>query len=375
MRERRYSVARPVTETSETREAVLRVAPCGETRNAPDTSYDTVRSVAETSERKERYTVARPVVETQEREERQVVRRQVVETAERDEAYYRGRTGHDLSDQLCGSRPVRRTTDRHSGQGHDELVGTRRLRGRSGDRRSAYQRAGLAWIRNRVQRGGSARAWQPNVVAQQIPQTTMVQRVVSARCRCRSAGWSTKRSSQGAGAGLPDGAGRTSPPRAGDDVPTGRRARATTNSVQVWEMVEEEVVRRIPVTTMRMVTEERVEQIPVQVCKIVAVQKTVRVPRVRRKAHAGGLHAAGAADRRHAGAAGTVLCPGGACCGSTTTAEIAPVVPAPALAPAPAPTYRVEPTPATPNRGRTSKPGPTSARSSELVARRPDRTG
>ncbi len=50
--------------------------------------------------------------------------------------------------------------------------------------------------------------------------------------------------------------------------------------VQVCHMVAEQQVRKIPVTTCRMVYEERVVQKPVQVCKMAAMQETVRVPHV-----------------------------------------------------------------------------------------------
>ena len=54
MRERRYTVARPVTETSEREERYRVIAPVWETQMR-DTSYDVVRQIPETSEREERY--------------------------------------------------------------------------------------------------------------------------------------------------------------------------------------------------------------------------------------------------------------------------------------------------------------------------------
>jgi hypothetical protein len=45
-------------------------------------------------------------------------------------------------------------------------------------------------------------------------------------------------------------------------------------------MERQQMVRKVPVTTMRMVQEERVEEVPVRVCRQVAVEETVRVPRV-----------------------------------------------------------------------------------------------
>jgi hypothetical protein len=282
LREQRYTVTRPVTETSEREERYKVTRPVWETQ-VRDSSYDVVRSVPETSEREERYTMSRPVYETQEREERYVVRRQVLETAERDEA-------------TAVVEPVTTYQTNYVDQGQfvDQQVVTpgtvhNRLRWLPAacaidplSGASTYQRGGLAW----VPEAGPARvtmyrAWQPNVVAQQVPQTTYVQRIVTRKVPVQVARL------------VDEEVVRKVPVQVCKIVQEEqvRRVPVTTyrqvvervkqeTPVQVCKMVEEEVVRRVPVTTCRMVSEERVEQIPVQVCKIVAVPQTVRVARV-----------------------------------------------------------------------------------------------
>ena len=217
MRERRYTVARPVTETSEREERYRVQRPVYETQMR-DSSYDVVRQVAETSEREERYTVQRPVYETQEREERYVVQRPVTETAEREEAF-------------TVMEPVTTVTTNYVDQGGfvDQQVVTpgptrTRLRWLQGGcavdpatGASAYQRGGLTWVPEQgPARVDTFRVWQPNVVAQQVPQTSYVQKVMTRK------------------------------------VP-----------VQVCRMVNEEVVRRVPVQVCRMVQEEQVRRVPV----------------------------------------------------------------------------------------------------------------
>src|SRR5262249_11731153 len=137
--------------------------------------------VFETSEREERYMVAKPVFETAEREERYIVRRQVMETAERDEfstvcePVTTYRTEYVDQGQMVEQQIV------HPGKVHNSLKwipGSCMVDPNTGA--SYYQKGGLAWVPiqqpNRVE---VCRVWQPNVVAQQIPQTQYVQRVIA----------------------------------------------------------------------------------------------------------------------------------------------------------------------------------------------------
>lgn len=281
-RENRYRVARPVSETSEREERYKVMRPVWETQ-VRDTSYDVTRMVAETSEREERYVVNRPVQETQEREQRYTVQRQVMETAERDEQFTVNEpvttyttnyvdAGGFIDQQVVTPSPVRNRLRWVPGACVvDPCTGAAR-----------QSRSGLAWVPEQAPpRVAVVRSWQPNIVAQQVPQTTMVARVMTRK--------------------VPVQVCRTVEEQVVQKVPVQvcrivqeeqvRRVPVTTyrpvtervqqqTPVQVCKMVEEEVVRRVPVTTCRMVVEERVDQVPVQVCKMVAEQQTVRVPRV-----------------------------------------------------------------------------------------------
>ena len=240
-------------------------------------------TIPETSDREERYMVARPVIETQEREERYIVRRQVMETAERDESTavvepvttYRTNyvdQGTFVEQQVVTPGPVRTRLRWLPGAcAVDPLTGA-----------AAYQRGGLAWVPEAAPAEVTvARVWAPNVVAQQVPQTTYVQRIVTRKVPVQVARC------------VDEEVVRKVPVQVQRIVQEEqvRRVPVTTyrqvvervqqqTPVQVCKMVEEEVVRRIPVTTCRMVTEERVSQTPVQVCKMVAFEQTFRVPRV-----------------------------------------------------------------------------------------------
>jgi hypothetical protein len=206
MRERRYTVARPVQETSEREERYTVMRPVWET-SLRDASYDRVRNVLETAEREERYTVMKPVWETSEREERYTVRRAVMETAERDEfttvcepvttyrTQYVDQGGYVDQCQYTPGAVRNRLTWQPAACVVDPLTGA-----------STFQRGGLAWVP--MQQPGAyqvARVWQPNVVAQQVPQTTSMcgefptpfagrsPSACSRACRSASAGCSKKR--------------------------------------------------------------------------------------------------------------------------------------------------------------------------------------
>ena len=123
------------------------------------------------------------------------------------------------------------------------------------------QPAGLYW--HQAQRGTYEvqKIWRPNIVAQQVPVTTLVPQVVTRQvpvevCRyepeqvrtepTRSAGWSGK-SFAGAVHGRKPVCERVE-----RQVP-----------VRVCRWVDEEVVRQVPPTTYGVVYEEQVERVPV----------------------------------------------------------------------------------------------------------------
>ncbi len=144
------------------------------------------------------------------------------------------------------------------------------------------QRGGLAWVpfqgptRTDVQR-----VWQPNVVAQQTPQTTYVQRQVTQMIPIQV----MKYVNEEVVRKVPIQVQRIVQEEQVRRVPVTTTRQVVERveqkvPVQVCRTVEEEVVRRVPVTTCRLVYEEKVEQTPVQVCRMVTEQETIQVARV-----------------------------------------------------------------------------------------------
>jgi hypothetical protein len=227
------------------------------------TSY---KPVWETAVRENRYTVARPVTETALREEVYTVQRPVYETAEREESYTVLKPVYETAYRTeCRTvyQPVTTCQTRYIDQGCfiDQVVlkpcaPSTRLTWLPASAavdpltgRAVYQRAGLYWTQTP---GGSyevQKVWRPNVVPQQVQQTSYVPQTVTQQ--------------------IPVQVCKYMPEQMVRKVP-----------VQVCRMVSEQQVRRIPVTTCKMVYEERVQQVPYQVCRMVAQQQTISVPHV-----------------------------------------------------------------------------------------------
>ena len=281
VRQRRYKVYRPVTETSTREERYTVSRPVWETQMR-DESYNRVRYVEETAEREERYTVSRPVWETAEREVCQTVLRPVRETVYRtqtstvNEAVTTYRTQYvdqgSYADQLTYKPGKSRSqlSWQQRANVYDPATGT-----------VSQQRGGLYLVPTQQQgRYEVNRTWQPNLVAQQIPQTTLVPRIVSQQvpvevCRmqpeqvCRKVPYRVCRMVQEEVVRkVPYTVRRPVVERVEKQVP-----------VRVCRMVQEEKVRQVPVTTCRTVCEERVEDVTVRVCRMVATEQTVRIPR------------------------------------------------------------------------------------------------
>lgn len=228
----------------------------------PVTTY---KPVWETAVRENRYTVARPVMETSEREEAYTVQRPVYETAEREEAYTVMKPVYETAYRTeCHTvlQPVTTYRTQYVDQGcateqivMKPAVPVTRLGWQPGTcavdpgtGQTVYQRAGLYWSQTPRGEYEVQKVWHPNIVAQQIPQTSYVPQTVTQQ--------------------IPMQVCKYVPQQCVRKVP-----------VQVCRMVTEQCVRKVPVTTCKMVYEERVEQVPYQVCKMVAEQSTVRIPR------------------------------------------------------------------------------------------------
>lgn len=214
-----------------------------------ENKYTVARPVTETSEREEFYTVQKPVYETAEREETYTVMKPVYETAYRTEYHtvYQPVTTCQTRyvDQGCFTEqvvlkpgwPSTRLAWQSSGCAVDPVTG-----------QTVYQRPGLYWAQTQGGRYEVQKVWRPNVVAQQVQQTSYMPQTVAQQ--------------------VPMQVCKYMPEQVVRKVP-----------VQVCRMVSEQYVRKVPVTTCKMVYEQRVEQVPYQVCRMVAEQQTIRVPR------------------------------------------------------------------------------------------------
>jgi YTV len=143
-------------------------------------------------------------------------------------------------------------------------------------------RGGLAWVQTTTPaRQVVNRVWKPNIVAVQVPQTSFVAQQV-AECVpvqvCKMVAEEQVRQvpvqvckmvQEEQVRKVPYTTCRQVVERVERQVP-----------VQVCKYVTEERVRQIPVTTCKIVREEHVEPYEVKVCKIECRKETVQVPRV-----------------------------------------------------------------------------------------------
>ena len=194
--------------------------------------YTVARPVAETAEREEVYTVQRPVYETAEHEESYTVMRPVYETAYQTQyrTVYQPVTTYRTQyvDQGCASNqivfkpgwPINRLTWQSGGCAVDPTTG-----------QTVYQRPGLYWTQTPRGEYTVQQVWHPNVVAQQIPQTSLVPQTVAEQipmqvCKYQPEVIVRKVPVQS----LPDGDPTVCAEGAGNDLPDGlrgpRRARA-----------------------------------------------------------------------------------------------------------------------------------------------------
>lgn len=208
------------------------------------------KPVWETAVRENRYTVARPVYETAEREETYTVMKPVYETAEREECYTVMRPVYETScrteyhtvmqpvttlqtrfvDRGCFAEqmvlkpglPATRLTWQSAGCAVDPATG-----------QTVYQRPGLYWSQTPRGRYEVQRVWQPNVIAEQVPQVSYVPQTVARQ------------------------------------IP-----------VQVCKYVPERVVRKVPYQVCRMVAEQQTVRVPRTVEKRIPVTYTYNVPRL-----------------------------------------------------------------------------------------------
>ena len=213
-------------------------------------TYRVCKPVAETSTRNEVHRVMRPVTETETRYQQHVVRKAVCETVMQNQ-------------NVVTCEPVTTMRTQYVDQGGyvDQCVQTpgtvrNRLQWLPGayfvDPRTGtqvYHRGGLHWVPSETPGTNTVmRQYVPNIVAQQIPQTTYVQKVVTQQTPVQVT-------------------------RYVDEVVQ------QPVQVQVQKWVTEEVTRPVTVTSYKYQYEDRVEDYQVQSMHWVSQVNKVQVPR------------------------------------------------------------------------------------------------
>jgi hypothetical protein len=280
--ERRYAVQKPVWETQTREERYTVMKPVYETV-IEDRSYDVTRNVVETATREEQYTVMKPVYETVMQQQVSTVRKPVYETSFQDQAYTVAepvttmRTAYSVGTQAVDTVTPMVTPGTTSlgwtggGWTVDPYTGV-----------AVWRRNTLAWMMtpgtvvNQVNR-----TFQPTYTPVQVPETTMVNRVVTQKVPVQTVRYVDEQVVQQ----VPVQAMRMVAETATRQVPvqTVRQVVERVDNkvpVTVMKMVPEEQVRQVAEQVCRMVTEERVEPVQVQVMKYVTEERSMQVPRV-----------------------------------------------------------------------------------------------
>jgi YTV protein len=271
---RKYTVARPVNETSYRDETYTVQKPIWETRYR-DESYDKVSYVQETAMKEQRCTVWKQVCETQQRDEWYTVQKPVKQLSYQTQNYTVMRpvttSATQYVDQGCYANQMvqKPTLFRYRLKWESAKTGINPTTGQA-----VYQRPGLYWASN--QSYEVQKVWMPNVVAQQVPQTTYVPQTVQRQIPIETTTYQTERVCRK----VPIQVTRMVPEVQVRKVPytvnkpvRQRIERKVPYQVCRWET--EQRVRRIPVTTCKTVYEQKEEQFPVRVCRMKPVVETV----------------------------------------------------------------------------------------------------
>ncbi len=232
-RVRTRRVARPVVETSTREEKFYTLKPVHETEFREE-AYDKVTWVQETEMRQQKYVVNRPVTETQMHERQHVVRRAVNETVMQQQCVTAMEPVTTYRTQLVDQGGFVDSTSLVGGTTRNRLAWV--PRGVATDNASGQvfrHRAGLHWVpQSTPGQLVTQRLYVPNVVAQQVQQTTLMPRQVMQE--------------------VPVNVTRYQDEVVTEQVPV---------TVQRMEQCEE--VREIPVTVSKPMTERIVNKIPV----------------------------------------------------------------------------------------------------------------
>jgi hypothetical protein len=280
-RQRRVRVAKPVVETSmhEKRQVVHK--PVWET-SMEERRRQVVKYVTETSTREERHVVHRPVWETHEREEQHVVRRAVTDTVMQQQ-------------QFTTMEPVTTMRTQYVDQGgfvDHQVYRPGDVRNRlqclpggyyqdPASGQTVWRRRGLHWVASQDPgRIDTFRQYVPNVVAQQVPQTTLMPRVVTQETPVQV----TRYVDDVVVHKVPVQVCRMEAVEEVRQIPVTVQRPVTEEfveqvPVQTLKWIAEETVEQIPVTTRRIVYEDHIEEVPVRVCRMVTETHVQRVPR------------------------------------------------------------------------------------------------
>ncbi|HZL87699.1 MAG TPA: hypothetical protein VFB96_04930 [Pirellulaceae bacterium] len=247
-RVRRYRVAKPVTETATREERFFTLKPVYETEERTR-EYDVTTWETVTETRQDRVLVSRPVVETQMQERQHVMRKAVQDTVWQDQAYTQMTPVTTMRTQLVDQGSFVDTVNYVPGHSHCCLgwmprgASTNAVTGET-----YYRRGGLAWV-PRTSPGTYAvsRAYVPNLVAQQVPVTSMMPQTVVQK--------------------VPLAVTRYEDEVVTEQVP-----------VTVERMEQCEEIRETPVTYQRPKTEHVVEKIPVQTLRYEREEQVRQVP-------------------------------------------------------------------------------------------------
>ena len=282
IRERRYTALRQVPETT-IKQEIYRVLRPVWTTEFRDTSYDVIRTVPETSVREERYTVSRPVWETAEREVWQTVRRPVQETFLQERRHTVNRPVTSFRPEIVDRGEFVNVTTVEPGRTHNRLTWQRGgtfLDAATGAERR--QLPGLYWTPMRTDPTfRQERVYQPNLVEQLTPVTTLVPETVIEQIPTTRTTFQEEQVLRRE----PYQVMRMVQEERVRQIPETRfrqvveRVQQTT-PVQVQRIETQEVTRDIPVTSFRTVAEERSEQYTVRVPRVERIVETVQRPHI-----------------------------------------------------------------------------------------------
>ena len=285
MRVRRFRVAKPVTQTETREERYFTLKPVYETeertREYDQTTWETV-----TETRQDRVIVQRPVLETQVQERQHVVRRAVQDTVWQDQAYTQMTPVTTYRTQLVDQGGFVDNVNYVPGTTHNHLrwiprgTSTHLATGET-----YYRRGGLGWVPTTTPGTYAvSRAYVPNVVAQQVPMTslmpqTVVQKVPLAVTRYQDEVVTEQ---------VPVTVQRLEQCEEIRETPVTYQRPKTERivekiPVQTVRYEREEQVRQVPYTVQRIEYEDREEEYPVQVLRWETETKTIDVPVQQRK--------------------------------------------------------------------------------------------